>query len=63
MKESTIIWADMIESDYDAVDSKNIIENIYKIMDLEINNEDIKLDEKNIYNKAKDSEHKNMIFV
>jgi len=56
-----ITWADMVE-DYDVLDSNNIIENIYKIIDLEIDKEYIKLDEIDIYNLAKDSEHKNMIF-
>ncbi len=56
-----ITWADMVE-DYDVVDSNNIIENIYKILDLEIKKEYINLDEKDIYNWAKDSEHNNMIF-
>jgi len=56
-----ITWADMVE-DYDVVNSNNIIENIYKIIDLKIDKEYIKLDENNIYNWAKDSEHKNMIF-
>jgi hypothetical protein len=67
MKGSTMIygkisWADMIDHDYDEIDSNNIILNIYKIMDLEIDKENIQLDENNIYNMAKDSEHKNMIF-
>lgn len=66
MKGSTMIydkisWADIIE-DYDVVDSNNIIQNIYKIIDLEIDKEYIKLDEIDIYNNAKDSEYKNMIF-
>ena len=66
MKGSTMIygkisWADMIE-DYDEVDSNNIIENIYKIIDLEIDKEYIKSDEIDIYNNAKDSEYKNMLF-
>lgn len=56
-----ISWADIIE-DYDVVDSNNIIQNIYKIIDLEIDKEYIKLDEIDIYNNAKDSEYKNMIF-
>ena len=56
-----ISWADMIE-DYDEVDSNNIIENIYKIIDLEIDKEYIKSDEIDIYNNAKDSEYKNMLF-
>ena len=66
MKRSTMIygkisWADIIE-DYDVVNSNNIIENIYKIIDLEIDKEYIKSDEIDIYNNAKDSEYKNMIF-
>lgn len=66
MKGSTMIygkisWADIIE-DYDVVDSNNIIENIYKIIDLKIDKEYIKSDEVDIYNNAKDSEYKNMIF-
>jgi|TARA_Y100000389_G_scaffold139378_1_gene137130 hypothetical protein len=66
MKGSTMIygkisWADIIE-DYDVVDSNNIIEDIYKIIDLEIDKEYIKSDEIDIYNNAKDSEYKNMIF-
>ena len=56
-----ISWADIIE-DYDVVNSNNIIENIYKIIDLEIDKEYIKSDEIDIYNNAKDSEYKNMIF-
>jgi len=56
-----ISWADIIE-DYDVVDSNNIIEDIYKIIDLEIDKEYIKSDEIDIYNNAKDSEYKNMIF-
>lgn len=56
-----ISWADIIE-DYDVVDSNNIIENIYKIIDLKIDKEYIKSDEVDIYNNAKDSEYKNMIF-
>ena len=66
MKGSTMIygkisWADIME-DYDVVDSNNIIENIYKIIDLEIDEEYIKSDEIDIYNNAKNSEYKNMIF-
>ena len=66
MKRSTMIygkisWGDIIE-DYDVVNSNNIIENIYKIIDLEIDKEYIKSDEIDIYNNAKDSEYKNMIF-
>ena len=55
-------WADIIDHDYDEIDSYNIILNIYKIIELDINKENIKLDENDIYNMAKESEHKNMIF-
>ena len=56
-----ITWADIID-EYDAIDSYNMIENIYKIIDLPIKKKDILYDENDIHNNAKESEHQNMIF-
>ena len=56
-----ITWADIMD-EYDATDSYNMIENIYKIIDLPIKKEDILYDKNDIHNNAKESEHMNMIF-
>jgi len=61
MMNGKITWADIID-EYDAIDSYNMIENIYKIIDLPIKKKDILYDENDIHNNAKESEHQNMIF-